>query len=102
LILHWIQNTSAPSGIYNVTDGHHPTFYELEETLKVRLGKKWIPTIPSFVATMLGKIGDRLSFFPVNSSTIKKITCTFTFSDAKARKELGWKPNGVLAYCDDL
>jgi nucleoside-diphosphate-sugar epimerase len=102
LILHWIQNTAAPSGIYNLTDGHHPTFYELEETLKVRLGKKWIPTMPSFIATILGKIGDHFSFFPVNTATIHKITHTFTFSDAKARKELGWQPKAVLDFYNDL
>jgi GlcNAc-P-P-Und epimerase len=101
LILHWIESPASTSGTYNLTDGHHPTFYELEERLKVHLGKTWIPTIPSFVATMLGKIGDRLSFFPVNTGTIQKITHTFTFSDEKARKELGWKPKSVLDFYPD-
>jgi GlcNAc-P-P-Und epimerase len=98
LILHWIESPVTTSGIYNLTDGHHPTFYELEERLKAHLGKTWIPTIPSFVATMLGKIGDRFSFFPVNTATIHKITHTFTFSDEKAKIELKWNPNSVLKY----
>ncbi len=98
LIMNWIENPINTSGVYNLTDGFHPTFYELEECLKVRLDKKWIPTIPSFVATILGKIGDRLSFFPVNTVTIHKITHTFTFSDEKARKELGWTSKKVLDY----
>lgn len=102
LIMNWIENPINTSGVYNLTDGFHPTFYELEESLKVRLGKKWIPTIPSFVANIFGKIGDHLSFFPVNTGTIHKITHTFTFSDEKARKELGWKPKSVLAYYHDL
>jgi nucleoside-diphosphate-sugar epimerase len=94
----WIMTKKNGSGIYNLTDKFHPTFYELEEALKIKFNKKWIPTIPTFVATLLGKLGDRFSFFPVNSQTIQKITCTFTFSDAKAQQELNWKPTNVLDF----
>ena len=94
----WIMTEKNGSGIYNLTDHFHPTFYELEEALKIKFNKKWIPTIPTFVATLLGKFGDRFSFFPVNSQTIQKITCTFTFSDAKAQQELHWKPTNVLDF----
>ena len=94
----WIMTEKNGSGIYNLTDHFHPTFYELEEALKLKFNKKWIPTIPTFVATLLGKFGDRFSFFPVNSQTIQKITCTFTFSDAKAQQELHWKPTNVLDF----
>jgi nucleoside-diphosphate-sugar epimerase len=94
----WLTAPDAISGIYNLTDGHHPTFYELEEALKVKYNKKSIPTIPAWLANFMGKMGDRFSFFPVNSQTIQKITCTFTFSDAKAQRELQWKPSKVLDY----
>lgn len=94
----WLSASIPNSGIYNLTDGHHPTFYELEEALKVKFNKRTIPTVPLYLATMMGKFGDRFSFFPVNSQTIEKITCTFTFSDAKARKELNWSPTSILNY----
>lgn len=94
----WLGDEKCISGIYNLTDNFHPTFYELEEALKLKFNKKWIPTIPTFVATLLGKFGDRFSFFPVNSQTIQKITGTFTFSDAKAQQELHWKPTNALDF----
>lgn len=94
----WITTEKRVSGIYNLTDNFHPTFYELEEALKLKFNKKWIPTIPTFLANLLGKFGDIFSFFPVNSNTIQKITCTFTFSDMKAQKELNWKPNKILDF----
>jgi nucleoside-diphosphate-sugar epimerase len=94
----WIGDEKSSSGIYNLTDDFHPTFYELEEALKIKFNKKWIPTIPTFLAILLGKFGDRFTFFPVNSQTIQKITCTFTFSDAKAQQELKWKPTPVLDF----
>jgi nucleoside-diphosphate-sugar epimerase len=95
-ILQWITAETVHSGIYNLTDGYHPTFFELEEKIKTALHKKSIPTIPYFLAQLLGKIGDSISMLPVNSATIQKITCTFTFSDAKAKREIAWSPNLVL------
>ena len=97
----WLSTPSPTSGIYNITDGHHPTFYELEEALKVKFKKRTIPTVPLFMATLMGKFGDQFSFFPVNSQTVEKITCTFTFSDAKAQRDLQWKPTKVLNFYTD-
>ncbi len=94
----WLTATNAVSGIYNLTDEHHPTFFELEEALKEKYNKKSIPTIPIWLAKWMGKVGDRISFFPVNSQTIEKITCTFTFSDAKARRELNWTSHPILEH----
>lgn len=94
----WVSRLTPTSGIYNLTDGHHPTFYELEEALKVKFKKRTIPTVPLFLATLMGKFGDTFSFFPVNSQTIEKITCTFTFSDNKAMQELHWKPTPILDF----
>ncbi|MBU3677561.1 MAG: NAD-dependent epimerase/dehydratase family protein, partial [Chitinophagaceae bacterium] len=34
LIQNWLHQTNRHSGIYNLTDGMHPTFYELEEGLR--------------------------------------------------------------------
>lgn len=98
LIASWTAMQAPPSGIYHLTDRHHPTFYHLEEALLCRFGKKHILTIPHWAAVLLGKIGDIFPSLPVNSSTIQKITSPLTFSDDKAVRELGWKPSDVLDF----
>jgi nucleoside-diphosphate-sugar epimerase len=102
LMADWLNCNSRNSGIYNLTDGIHPSFYQLEEGLKLLWNIKRIPSIPKWLGFGLGILGDKLSWFPVNSGTIRKITGTFTFSDAKARNELGWKPRSVLAHLNEL
>lgn len=96
LIESWAQCDTPRSGIYNLTDGHHPTFFELENAILQRLGKKFIPSLPLWIAKALGRVGNLLPFFPINSATIKKITSKLTFSDEKAVQELGWSPTLVL------
>ena len=102
LIANWPKSEQPASGIYNLTDGEHPSFFELEEAIRIGSGKSRIKSIPPMLAQLAGKIGDMLPAFPVNSNTIKKITCTFTFSDQKARKELGWKPRKVLSQVERM
>ena len=102
LIQDWLNAPTRKSGIFNLTDGNHPTFYQLEEGLKTLLHVNRIPTIPVWLGNFMGKIGDQVKFFPVNTSTIKKITCSFTFSDDKARKELHWKPRPVLENLHEI
>jgi nucleoside-diphosphate-sugar epimerase len=98
----WISKQERVSGIFNLTDGVHPSFYQLEEGLKLLFKIKYLPAIPMWLGNALGKLGDRFSWFPVNSATIRKITGTFTFSDKKARTKLGWNPRSVLANLDEL
>ena len=82
----------TPAGIYNLTDGRHPSFKELELLISRQLNKKTPMSLPYWVAILLGKIGDIFSFFPINSLTVAKITSSLTFDDTKARKALNWKP----------
>lgn len=84
------------SGVFNLTDGYHPTFFELEELISKSLKKNKPLNIPNWFAKILGLVGDLLPFSPINSDTISKITSNLTFSDEKARKELGWKPKSVI------
>lgn len=98
----WLLKPIRVSGIYNLTDGTHPSFYQLEEGLKALWNINFIPSIPKWVGKILGQIGDSVKWFPVNSGTFKKITCTFTFSDQKARNELSWNPRSVLAHLNEV
>lgn len=88
-------------GVFNLTDGYHPSFYELEQVIASQLGGKKILSIPAWLATILGKTGDLLDKMvphksPVTSEKISKMRSTLTFSDLKARQQLGWKPQQVL------
>lgn len=84
-------------GIYNVCDTYQPTFRELEFIICKQLGKSMPLSIPLWMAKLLGIIGDRLGKkAPINSLKLKKITDSLTFSNEKARKELGWEPMSVL------
>jgi nucleoside-diphosphate-sugar epimerase len=84
------------SGVFNLTDGYHPTFFELEELISKSFKKNKPLNIPNWFAKFLGLVGDLFPFSPINSDTISKITSNLTFSDEKARKELGWKPKSVI------
>ena len=49
------------------------------------------------MAWCLAKVGDLLgSKAPINSYKLEKMTKSLTFSNEKARKELGWEPLDVL------
>lgn len=93
----FIIKVAPVGGIYNLTDGEHPSFYELG--LAISDDKKKHFSLPLPLAIFLGKIGDLLSDkAPVNSLKIKKITSDLTFDDSKARKLLNWSPESVLHY----
>lgn len=87
------------SGIYHLTDGYHPAYYELENVIAGSLGKR-IYQIPVFIARFAAFMGDYLHFLPINTNKFEKLSMSLTFNDDKARKELGWKPNSVLSHFD--
>lgn len=82
-------------GIYNLTDGVHPSFKEIEDYIAKGFSKKII-SFPRIMFDFLGKIGDVIPFFIINTNKLNKITKSLTFSDAKATKELNWKPSPAL------
>ncbi len=84
-------------GIYNVCDTYQPTFGELSVSVAKQLGKRKPISIPYWMAWCLAKVGDLLgSRAPINSYKLDKMIKSLTFSNAKARKELGWVPLNVL------
>ncbi|BFG70359.1 NAD-dependent epimerase/dehydratase family protein [Sediminibacterium sp. KACHI17] len=89
-------------GIFNLTDGYHPSISEFSNYLAKSLGKSEpysIPLVFAKIASCVGDIiGDR---FPLNSSKLQKISHTLTFDDTKARKELLWESKPILE-CKDL
>ncbi len=91
-----VAKSEVREGTYNLTDGKHPSFKELEELIAQKQGKKAPKALPMGLVNLLGKVGNVLPFFPIDSLKVKKITSNLTFDDAKARKEIGWKPKQVL------
>lgn len=84
-------------GIYNVCDTYQPTFGELSASVAKQLGKRKPISIPYWMAWCMAKVGDILgSKAPINSYKLEKMTKSLTFSNEKARKELGWEPLDVL------
>lgn len=86
-------------GIYNLTDGFHPSFYELSNAIAKQNIKTNPFNLPFFVAKTIALLGDFIGAkFPLDSNKLNKITSDLTFDDTKARRVLDWKPNNVLDY----
>lgn len=84
-------------GVYNVCDTRQPSFGELSVSVARQLGKSKPISIPYWMAWCMAKVGDLLgSKAPINSYKLEKMTKSLTFSNEKARKELGWEPLDVL------
>lgn len=85
-------------GIYNVCDTRQPSFGEISDCVAKQLGKHKPISIPYWMAYLMAKIGDLLgNKAPINSRILEKMTKSLTFSNEKARKELGWEPLDVLS-----
>lgn len=96
-IAKYILDAAEVGGIFNLTDGIHPTFNELSKSISRNLDKSFVPNMPLFIANVLANIGDFCKdFFPINSYKLSKIISTLTFDDSKARKAFNWNPSPVL------
>lgn len=84
-------------GIYNVCDSYSPTFEEIASSIAHQLGRHRPRSIPFWLARIMAKAGDILGpCVPINSARLAKMTQSLTFSNEKARHELGWEPLDVL------
>jgi nucleoside-diphosphate-sugar epimerase len=93
-VARFIQIISPVGGIYNLTDGEHPSFVDLSHAI----AKNKIFNLSLFIAKIMGYLGDFLGDkAPINSLKVKKITSDLTFDDSKARSS-GWKSQSVLEY----
>jgi nucleoside-diphosphate-sugar epimerase len=84
-------------GIYNLTDGYHPSFAELSNHISIQLGKGKPMNMPFWFAMIVAKFGDFLgNKVPLNTDKLKKINSDLTFNDSKAREAFAWNPTPVL------
>ena len=86
-------------GVYNVCDSYQPSFGELSASVARQLGKRKPISIPYWMAWCMAKVGDLLGReAPINSYKLQKMTKSLTFSNEKARRDLGWEPLDVLTH----
>lgn len=89
--------TERKGGIYNICDDYHPMFRELEVLVSSQLGKINPISIPYWLAKAFALVGDCTGgLFPLDSKKLDKITTSLTFSNDKAKRDLGWCPLSVI------
>ena len=98
-IAHLLPLVAEKGGTYNVCDTRQPSFGEISMEVARQLGKGKPLNIPYWMAWCMAKVGDLLcSKAPINSYKLEKMTQSLTFSNEKARRELGWEPMDVLTH----
>ena len=84
-------------GVYNVCDTRQPSFGEISMSVAKQLGKNKPLNIPYWMAWCMAKFGDLLgNKAPINTYKLEKMTRSLTFSNERAKRELGWEPLDVL------
>ncbi len=93
----FIARLSHSAGIYNLTDGAHPSFQELGDLIAGQLGRKKPRHLPASLVYFVAKAATLIfRKFPLNQATVDKMTNDLTFDDSKARKLAGWRSRLVL------
>jgi nucleoside-diphosphate-sugar epimerase len=85
-------------GIYNLTDGVHPTMAALAETIAKQVGKNAVRSIPYWLAKLLARVSDLFGVGYFGTRTLRKITATLTFDDSRARHSFSWNPKSVADH----
>ena len=96
-----IPKLKGKNGIYNLTDQHHPSFYELENIFAKKLNRRIysIPISIAYVISFIEKVMSTLGMhnvIPLDKKTLIKITETVTFDDSKSIHDFNWSPSNVL------
>lgn len=95
----FIPRVAIVGGTYNLTDGCHPSFYELSIAISKQKNKNKPFNMALIIANLMGYAGDLLgNKAPINTLKLKKITSDLTFDDTKAREVAGWNSQGVIDW----
>ncbi|MDE6121510.1 MAG: hypothetical protein K2F63_06940 [Muribaculaceae bacterium] len=77
-------------GLFNLTDGEHPTLSDLAEALAFRMGEKRISTLSTRPQQMIARW--------IYGKRYKTWTTNRTFDSSALNRALGFKPRSVCAY----
>jgi nucleoside-diphosphate-sugar epimerase len=92
-----VPRAAEEGGVYNLTDGIHPTFAQLSSLIARQLERGTPRNMPYGIAAPLAVIGNLISSrAPITSRSLHTLTSTLTFDDARARAHLAWRPTPVL------
>ena len=102
-VAHALLDAAKFPGVYNLTDGEHPSFAQLAKVISEVRQYGQAKNLPGVVAGGIGLAGTALEKItkkrmPFSWRTFQKMTHTLTFSDAQARKTWGWEPQKVLRH----
>jgi len=98
----FIPDVFGKAGIFNLTDGYHPSFKELSDEIGKTLQLR-ARNMSYFAAKSLAVTGDLIGRkFPIDSKRLQKIISKLTFDDQKARNQIGWNPRLVLNEMKNL
>jgi nucleoside-diphosphate-sugar epimerase len=99
-VVNLILTSCGKDGIYNLSDGIHPTYNQIESTISKALNLNKPISIPFWLAKILAVLGDNLKFIPINTYRLNKLTQDLILNDTKARNELEWSPKVVIENFD--
>jgi nucleoside-diphosphate-sugar epimerase len=89
-------------GTYNLTDGFHPSYLELSNSIAFKYNKKKAINISINFANFIAIIGKFFySQFPLNKNVISKLTNTLTFDDSLIRNVIDLQSTCVLRFFDE-
>ena len=89
-------------GTYNLTDGFHPSYLELSNSIAFKYNKKKAINISINFANFIAIIGKFFySQFPLNKNVISKLTNTLTFDDSLIRNVIDLQTTCVLRFFDE-
>ncbi len=92
------KDLASAGGTYNITDGVHPSIYDLGEALAHRIGNRRIFTIPDGLAKFAAKLGNKIPAVPFSSTHYSQLTTTLTFNSDAILKVVDWHPHNVVNY----
>lgn len=95
-IAHLVPKVAEKGGVYNVCDDSPPSYKELGILMSKQLGVHRPLNMPMWMARILAAVGNHIRQIPFDSYRLKKLTDTYTYSNEKAKRELGWEPMDVL------
>jgi nucleoside-diphosphate-sugar epimerase len=93
----YILISSNIGGIYNLTDGTHPSFRELSCLIAKKYKIHFILNIPTNFINLFYKFNKLCNNkFSNQAFLLKKLSLSLTFDDEKARSNFNWSPSSVL------
>ncbi len=92
----YVVRNCGKHGVYNLSDGYHPSYRELERLISHQLNVSPPKEIPVFLVKLVAKLGDIFPLLPINSLRLKKLMNDLILDDSKARRETDWQPRAVI------